>query len=206
MLSTAVPMTAAHPAAGRVLVIDDDEVLLNVVGRALRAAGFQVVSATSAEEGLERFVAIKPDCAVVDVYLPGLDGFAFVERARALAPEVPMLMLSGLEGVDHERRAAQAGARRFLPKAIDVRDLERHIRDAMSAASSARASLRVRATPSAYAEPAPYTLPTLDLGELERAAITQALMASRGNRTQAARLLGIHVRTLHRKLGQSEVQ
>ena len=207
MLSvSAHALSATLPASGRVLVIDDDEVLLNVVGRALRAAGFQVMSATSAEEGLERFTSVKPDCAVVDVYLPGLDGFAFVERARALAPEVPMLMLSGLEGVDHERRAAQAGARQFLPKAIDVRDLERHIRDAMATTDHARPSVRVRATPSAYAQPAPFTLPTLDLGELERAAITQALAASRGNRTQAARLLGIHVRTLHRKLGQGEVQ
>jgi two-component system, response regulator RegA len=193
-------MTSALPSAGRVLVIDDDEVLLNVVGRALRAAGFQVISATSAEEGLERFMAVKPDCAVVDVYLPGLDGFAFVERARALAPEVPMLILSGLEGVDHQRKAVQVGARQFLPKAIDVRDLERHIRDAMVSARSEQAAMRTRTTPSAYVEPAPFTLPTLKLAELERAAITQALATSRGNRTQAARLLGIHVRTLHRKL------
>jgi len=206
MISPAGFTTAAAPSIGRVLVIDDDEVLLNVVGRALRAVGFQVMSATSAEEGLERFVSMKPDCALVDVYLPGLDGFAFVERALALAPEVPMLMLSGIEGVDHERRAAQAGARQFLPKAIDVRDLERHIRDAMAAANSARATLRLRTAPHGYSEPAPYTLPTLDLGELERAAISQALVASKGNRTQAARLLGIHVRTLHRKLGQREVQ
>ncbi len=207
MLSNAAgSMTTTLPLSGRVLVIDDDEVLLNVVGRALRAAGFQVMSATSAEEGLERFNAMRPDCAVVDVYLPGIDGFAFVERARALAPEVPMLMLSGLEGVDHESRAAQAGARRFLQKAIDVRDLERHIRDAMASVETARPQFRGRSTPAAYAEPAPFTLPTLDLGELERAAITQALVASRGNRTQAARLLGIHVRTLHRKLGQGIVQ
>jgi DNA-binding NtrC family response regulator len=206
MLSKAGVTTAAAPAAGRVLVIDDDEMLLNVVGRALRAVGFQVMSATSAEEGLERFVNMKPDCALVDVYLPGLDGFAFVERARTLAPEVPMLMLSGIEGVDHERRAVAAGARQFFHKGIDVRDLERHIRDAIAAATSARATLRLRNTPHGYSQPAPFTLPTLDLGELERAAITQALVASKGNRTQAARLLGIHVRTLHRKLGQRDVQ
>lgn len=206
LLSSAGRVAQANPASGRVLVIDDDEVLLNVVGRALRAAGFQVMSATSAEEGLERFTSLRPDCAVVDVYLPGIDGFAFVERARALAPEVPMLILSGLEGADHVRRAEQVGARQFLQKAIDVRDLERHIRDAITAALDARATTRTRSTPSAYAEPAPFILPTLDLGELEHAAITQALSASRGNRTQAARLLGIHVRTLHRKLGQRQVQ
>lgn len=188
-----------QPSAGRVLVIDDDEVLLNVVGRALRAAGYQVLSATSAEEGLERFAALKPDCAVVDVYLPGLDGFAFVERARLIAPEVPMLMLSGLEGVEHERRAMKVGARQFLPKAIDVRDLERHIREAIAAATP-KDALRPRATTRGDAEPAPFTLPTLNLAALERAAITQALAASDGNRTRAARLLGIHVRTMHRKL------
>jgi len=205
MLTSAGTVTSTPVMAGRVLVIDDDEVLLNVVGRALRAAGFQVMSATSAEEGLERFAALRPDCAVVDVYLPGLDGFAFVERARALSPNVPMLMLSGLEGVDHERKSAQVGARRFLQKAIDVRDLERHIREAIASVIPVRDAGRMRATPAAYAQPAPFSLPTLDLGELERAAITQALGVCKGNRTQAARMLGIHVRTLHRKLGQREV-
>ncbi len=193
--SPSASLATTHPASGRILVVDDDEVLLNVVGRALRAAGFQVLSATSAEEGLERFSALKPDCAVVDVYLPGLDGFAFVERARAIAPDVPMLMLSGLEGGDHERKAQQAGARRFLPKAIDVRDLERHIRDVMSSAQREQRSVETHA---------PFTLPTLDLNELERAAISQALSVCKGNRTKAARLLGIHVRTLHRKLGQRD--
>ncbi len=193
MASSAVAsLTPTHPMSGRILVIDDDEVLLGVVGRALRAAGFQVLSATSAEEGLERFVALKPDCAVVDVYLPGLDGFAFVERARAIAPDVPMLMLSGLDGADHERKAQSAGARRFLQKAIDIRDLEKHIRDVMAAAHREQDTV----------DPALLILPTLDLAELERAAISQALSACRGNRTKAARLLGIHVRTLHRKLGQ----
>lgn len=191
--SAAASLTTTQSTSGRILVIDDDEVLLNVVGRALRAAGFQVLSATSAEEGLERFAALKPDCAVVDVYLPGLDGFAFVERARAISPDVPMLMLSGLEGGDHERKAQQAGARRFLQKAIDIRDLERHIRDVMAAAHREQRPLD---------SAAPFTLPTLDLAELERAAIAQALGVCRGNRTKAARLLGIHVRTLHRKLGQ----
>lgn len=190
--SAPASLTPAHPMSGRILVVDDDEVLLNVVSRALRAAGFQVLSATSAEEGLERFAALKPDCAVVDVYLPGLDGFAFVERARAIAPDVPMLMLSGLDGADHEHKAQQAGARRFLQKAIDIRDLERHIRDVMVAAHREHRPF----------DATPFILPTLDLAELERAAISQALNACRGNRTKAARLLGIHVRTLHRKLGQ----
>lgn len=200
MIAAPGSLTPLHPSAGRVLVIDDDEVLLNVVGRALRAAGYQVLSATSAEEGLERFAALKPDCAVVDVYLPGLDGFAFVERARLIAPEVPMLMLSGLDGVEHERRAEQVGARHFLPKAIDVRDLERHIREAMASAATSKNATRPRTTPAGYLEPASFTLPTLNLAALERAAIAQALAASNGNRTQAARLLGIHVRTMHRKL------
>ncbi len=187
MFSAAGPVTLVPPTAGRVLLIDDEDVLLSVVGRALRSAGFQVLSASSAEEGLSRFATLRPDCVVVDVYLPGLDGFEFVQRARAIDPSVPMLMLSGLEGIDHEQRAIDVGAREFLPKAIDVRELERHIRDAIAAAA-AHPKLPV------------FALPTLDLGELERAAIAQALAASKGNRTQAARLLGIHVRTLHRKL------
>ena len=185
--SSSASASSLPSVTSRVLLIDDDDVLLTVVSRALRSAGFQVLSASSAEEGLERFVALRPDCVVVDVYLPGLDGFDFVQRALAIDPHVPMLMLSGLEGADHERRALEVGARNFLPKAIDVRDLERHIRDAMAAAD-------------AHSKRPFFELPTLDLGELERAAIAQALGVSKGNRTQAARLLGIHVRTLHRKL------
>ena len=222
--------TAAPTGAGRVLVIDDDPVLLNVVGRSLRAAGFQVLTAMSAEEGLDRFETLHPDCVIVDVYLPGLDGFAFVERAHAISPEVPLLMLSGLEGVEHELKAAVAGARRFLPKAIDVRDLARHIRDAIDSPIVDSSPADPSATdPSAVDSPSvdspsvdplsatlartipaaftpaftpqpPVPLPTLDLDTLEHTAISQALSQSKGNRTQAARLLGIHVRTLHRKL------
>jgi DNA-binding NtrC family response regulator len=56
-------------------------------------------------------------------------------------------------------------------------------------------------------QPAVPSLPTLDLGELERIAITQALEATNGNRVHAARLLHIHVRTLHRKMrGQRETR
>lgn len=201
--------------AGRILVIDDDEVLLNVVGRALRASGFQVLTAMSAEEGLDRFETLRPDCVIVDVYLPGLDGFAFVKRAHAIDPSVPLLMLSGLEGIENEHRAALAGARRFLPKAIDVRDLARHIRDAMASPSisgmnespsvDAPSATAPRAIPFGFSAASATLLPTLDLGELERRAITQALGQTKGNRTQAARLLGIHVRTLHRKLREREM-
>ena len=118
----------------RLLLIDDDRDLLEVLADTLRDVGFDVETAASAEEGIEAFERSRPSAALVDVNLPGLDGFAFLELARERAPEVPILMLSGYGGLDDAARAVAAGASNYLVKPIDSDGVAESIRAAINSA------------------------------------------------------------------------
>ena len=115
----------------RVLLVDDDADLLAVLSRALWALGFEAACATSAEEGLRAFQDDAPDAAIVDVNLPSLDGFAFLERAQRVAPSVPILMLSAYGGLDDAVRAVSAGAAHYLVKPIEADALDHALRRAL---------------------------------------------------------------------------
>lgn len=127
------PLTAVADA--RVLVVDDDEMLLAVLAGALSSAGFAVDTAATAEQALRRFTAAIPDVCIVDVAMPGLDGFAFLERARMISPETPILMLSGFGGLDDAVRASEAGAANYLVKPIGADALVFAVREALGAAA-----------------------------------------------------------------------
>ncbi|HRQ79013.1 MAG TPA: sigma-54 dependent transcriptional regulator [Gemmatimonadaceae bacterium] len=117
--------------ARRLLIVDDDYDLLEVLAATFRDAGFSVETALSAEQGLIAFERNLPSAALVDVNLPGLDGFAFLEAARERAPDVPVLMLSGYGGVDDAARAVAAGASSYLMKPIDSDGVTDAVRDAI---------------------------------------------------------------------------
>ncbi|HKN56944.1 MAG TPA: response regulator, partial [Amycolatopsis sp.] len=78
--------------AGRVLVVDDDETVRDVVRRYLEVAGFTVEMAGDGTEGLAKFAAAEPDLVVLDVMMPGLNGLEVCRRLR-LVSQVPIVML-----------------------------------------------------------------------------------------------------------------
>src|SRR3972149_5188988 len=86
-------------AAPTVLVIDDDAVIRMLTREALRAAGFIVYEAGSAEEGMAAFSASRPDLIFLDVMLPGVDGFSACTQLRRQpdAEHLPIIMLTGLD-------------------------------------------------------------------------------------------------------------
>lgn len=130
--SGAMTDTAAVAAdRPRLLLIDDDRDLLDMLADTLRDAGFDVETAFSAEDGIERFERHRHSACLVDVNLPGLDGFAFLELARERAPEVPILMLSGYGGLDDAARAVAAGASNYLVKPISSDGVADAIRQAI---------------------------------------------------------------------------
>lgn len=108
---------------GHVLAIDDEEDQLALVGELLGRAGFSVTLAPGSEEGLAALQAgLDPDLVILDLAMPGLDGFAVLERIRA-ASDVPVLMLTARTSELEKVRALRAGADDYVAKPFGRQEL-----------------------------------------------------------------------------------
>ena len=112
-----------HPP--KVLVVDDNEQNRALAKAALEGEDMKVVLATHGEEGVALFQREHPDCVLLDVRMPGLDGFGACERIRALpeGPETPIIFLTALRDVDTFDRALRAGGDDFLTKPVRPTEL-----------------------------------------------------------------------------------
>jgi len=101
-----------------VLVIDDSLTTRMLEQSILESAGYEVEVATSGEEGLEKARAKQFDLFLVDVEMPGMDGFEFVSRTQADArlSAVPAILVTSRSAVEDRRRGEQAGARAYIVK------------------------------------------------------------------------------------------
>jgi signal transduction histidine kinase/DNA-binding response OmpR family regulator len=110
--------TVGGGKAGKVLVVDDDEVIRDQLRRYLEKDGFQVVTAASAEQGLELARAQSPDVITLDVLMPGVDGWRLLTQLKAVPAlsGTPVIMLSVL---DEHRTGYALGAADYLSKPVD---------------------------------------------------------------------------------------
>ena len=106
----------------RILVIDDDPTVSEVVCRYLRAAGFTVDAAPDGVQGLQLAGERRPDLVVLDRMLPHLDGIEVCRRIRATWA-VPVIMLTALGGEEHRISGLEAGADDYLAKPFSPREL-----------------------------------------------------------------------------------
>jgi len=106
----------------RVLLIDDDEALGALLTEYLGQFGFTVTARAHPEEGLRALAASPPDVLVLDVMLPGMDGFEVCRRVRA-ASRVPIVMLTARGDVMDRIVGLELGADDYLPKPFEPREL-----------------------------------------------------------------------------------
>src|SRR4051795_6470319 len=99
----------------RVLVVDDDELIRAVLRRVLETSGATVREAETGEDGLRALYDGRPDVVVLDIGLPGLDGWQVLERIRQLT-DVPVVMLSARDDELEKVRALRAGADDYVTK------------------------------------------------------------------------------------------
>ena len=99
-----------------VLVIEDDKRIAGLVERGLRENGHQVFLSFNGKEGAEMMLAGKYDAALLDVYLPGMDGFAVLEQVRAKRCKTPVLVLTAVDAVPKILQAFDLGADDYLVK------------------------------------------------------------------------------------------
>ena len=127
-----------------VLLIDDDASLRRVVEYNLREDGFTVVTATSGEEGLAAFQAQPADLVLSDVRMPGIDGVQLLGRIKALAPEVPVVLLTAHGTIASAVEAIKLGAFDYLTKPFDRDRLSATVRKALEMAALAAENRQLR--------------------------------------------------------------
>ena len=111
-------MNQAPSPQAKLLLVEDDLLILRTLARGLRAAGYDVSEAESAEEAMRTCAETHPDLAVLDIRMRGLSG---LELGRWLAErEIPFLFLSAYDDEAFVREAQQAGALGYLIKPLDV--------------------------------------------------------------------------------------
>ncbi len=121
-------MTARTDAEPHVLVVDDDEDVRTSLERALRVSGFAVRSAADGISALRAVAELPPDCVVLDINMPGMDGVAVVTALRALGHEVPVCVLSARDTVDDRVAGLEAGADDYLVKPFALDELIARLR------------------------------------------------------------------------------
>src|SRR5581483_1213402 len=125
----------------RVLIVEDDEVIADGMARHLEAGGFDAVAVAKGEQGLARLRYEKPDVCVLDLMLPGLDGWNVIETARAEGIGTPIVVVSA-RGTEHDRvHALEIGADDYLVKPFSMKELVARVR------AAARRGVRVQETP-----------------------------------------------------------
>jgi DNA-binding response OmpR family regulator len=106
-----------------ILVVDDDEIARLVTAQTLVAAGYEVREAESGAAALAEVERALPALVVLDVSMPGMDGYAVVEALRARGFGRPVLMLTAHDSSDHIVRGLSAGADDYVTKPVDLRVL-----------------------------------------------------------------------------------
>jgi DNA-binding response OmpR family regulator len=120
----------------RVLIVDDDAKLCRLIGDYLQPLGFDTSAAHSGLEGLDRALAEPFDAVILDLMLPGIDGYEVLRRLRAHTA-VPVLMLTG-RGDEADRIVGlEMGADDYLPKTFSTRELLARLRAVLRRADSA---------------------------------------------------------------------
>ena len=131
-VSTAT-LPIAPPTRPVVLLVEDDDPVRDLIGRALRANGFDVVAAASGEEALELEVDARVDVLLSDVMLPEQNGFEIANQIHARSPHIPIVFMSGY----YDQAVAEAAhldiGSTILQKPFAMADLLDHLRAAYAA-------------------------------------------------------------------------
>jgi two-component system response regulator RegA len=179
------PTTQSEVQATRILVADDSQLFRERLARALRDRGFHVAAAANYDEAVQLAADESPQLAVVDLRMPGRSGLELVRELIRRDAAIRVLVLSGFGSIATAVDAIKLGAVNFLPKPADADEI-------LAAFGRADVNLPVDTAPESSDAPS--------LARVEWEHIHRVLADCDGNISEAARRLGIHRRSLQRKL------
>lgn len=165
------------------LIVDDDEILRERLARAFRERGYEVMTAESYDGAVALAKHDSPEMAVIDLKMPGKGGLELLKALKEIDPTTRVVVLTGYGSIATAVDATRLGAANYVPKPADADDI-------------LAAFERGEAPPLSTS--GDYNAPSLARAEWEH--INRVLSDCGGNISEAARRLGIHRRSLQRKL------
>jgi DNA-binding response OmpR family regulator len=125
----------------KVLIVEDDDVIAQGMARHLGAAGLDAVTVSNGEQGLARLRYERPDVCVLDLMMPGIDGWRLIETVRGEGIGTPIVVVSA-RGTEHDRvHALELGADDYLVKPFSMKELVARVR------AAARRGVRAQESP-----------------------------------------------------------
>ena len=109
--------------AARLLVVDDEPDIVELLAASLRFAGFEVGTAASGQEALTLAASFRPDLVILDVMMPGLDGFSVLSRLRGEGHHVPVLFLTARDATEDKVRGLTTGADDYVTKPFSLSEV-----------------------------------------------------------------------------------
>lgn len=126
-----------EPAKRRILIVDDDRLILATLSQGLRQAGYEILQAASGEEGLQSAIANNPDLAVLDVRMQNMSGIELARHLREKT-DVPFMFFSAYGDMEVVRQAAEHGAVGYLVKPLDIAQIIPSIESGLARAEEIR--------------------------------------------------------------------
>lgn len=119
--------------AQSVLIVDDEAMARTLLRLMLVRAGYDVTEAENGYDALERIKQEPPDLILLDVMMPGIDGFAVCEtlRQQPTTAALPIIMLSAKTDLNSINKGLQVGATKYLTKPLTPDDLTRHVAEVL---------------------------------------------------------------------------
>lgn len=108
----------------KVLVVDDESAILRILSIKLRISGYDVVTAPGGKEALDLIYSVRPNIVLLDVIMPGVDGFEVLRKLRTVS-DLPVIVFSASS--ENSQKALTLGANDFLPKPLNLDDLVKRI-------------------------------------------------------------------------------
>lgn len=121
----------------RILIVDDDNTLLGFIQEYLEREGFEISSATGGDKALRLFYQDRPDLVVVDVMMPGMDGWELCARLQELS-DIPIIMLTAKTSENDKLRGFRLGVDDYITKPFSMAELVARIRAVLTRSASKR--------------------------------------------------------------------
>lgn len=114
--------------AARVLVVDDETNIVDLLAASLKFQGFEVETATSGMEALDRVRKVRPDAVILDVMMPGMDGFGVLRRLRERGIDAPALFLTARDSLQDKLTGLNLGGDDYITKPFSLEEVVARLR------------------------------------------------------------------------------